>query len=147
MKNDNETELPGAPLVPNAAGDAKSVSEPKASKAAPKAATVAKSDSEQKDKPIDTSLIRYDAMPAEKLPGFTPEEKRFDLLIDGVPYLIRSTPFLFNDEWRFRISVNGDEGHVFTWDSEEGMLRGIDDASSVLPIGLEEAISEKLQSR
>src|SRR5689334_11128154 len=74
------------------------------------------------------------------------EEKNFDLLVDGVPYSIKAVPFSFNGELRFRISVNGGDEHVFTWDSELGALRAIDDEASTLPSGLEEAISEKLQS-
>jgi len=101
----------------------------------------------EQHKSKDMSANRNDGIAENKLPNLSPEEKKFDLLVDGVPYSIQSVPFLYNDEWRFRIRVNGDEAHVFTWDSDEHMLRGIDDESSVLPIGLEEAISEKLQSR
>ena len=71
--------------------------------------------------------------------------RNFDLVVDGVPYSIRSIPFLFNDESRFRIILNGSSEHVFTWDSQINMLRAINDDSSVLPAGLEEALSEKLQ--
>lgn len=73
------------------------------------------------------------------------EEKKFDLLVDGVPYIIKSTPFLYNNELRFRVSVN-DAEHIFTWDSEVRMIRAIDDESSTLPESLEEKISKKLQS-
>ena len=72
-------------------------------------------------------------------------ERNFDLVVDGVPYTIKSIPFLFNDESRFRIILNGSSEHVFTWDSQINMLRAINDDSSVLPAGLEEALSEKLQ--
>jgi len=75
------------------------------------------------------------------------EQKNFNLLVDGVPYLIKSTPFLYNDELRFRVSVNNDAEHIFTWDSEIRMIRAIDDEASTLPESLEEAISEKLQSQ
>jgi len=74
-------------------------------------------------------------------------ERNFDLLVDGVPYAVRSIPFLFNNELRFRIILNGASEHVFTRDSEIGMLRAINDDSSVLPAGLEEALSEKLQGQ
>jgi len=74
-------------------------------------------------------------------------ERNFDLPVDGVPYTVKSMPFLFNNELRFRIILNGASEHVFTWDSEIGMLRAIDDDASVLPAGLEEALSEKLQSQ
>ena len=83
----------------------------------------------------------------KKIPGFRSNERNFDLLVDGVPYTIKSLPFLFNDELRFRIIINGTSEHVFTWDSEIAMIRAINDDSSVLPAGLEEALSEKLQSQ
>jgi hypothetical protein len=73
--------------------------------------------------------------------------KNFDLVVDGVPYTIKSIPFHFNSELRFRIILNGTSEHVFTWDSEVGMLRAINDDSSILPAGLEEALSEKLQGQ
>ncbi len=71
-------------------------------------------------------------------------EESFDLMVDKVPYLIRVTSFLFNDEKRFRISVNGDNGHVFAWDPEIVGLHALDDDASVLPDSLEKAISDKL---
>ena len=74
------------------------------------------------------------------------DEKKFDLLVDKVPYLVNATPFTFNNELRFLIRINGGEEHVFTWDSEIGALRAIDDDAATLPVGLEEALSEKLQS-
>ena len=74
-------------------------------------------------------------------------ERNFNLLVDGVPYTIKSIPFLFNNELRYRIIVNGASEHVFTWDSEIAMLRAINDDASVLPAGLEEALSEKIQSQ
>jgi len=73
------------------------------------------------------------------------DKKRFDLMLDGVPYSIAAEPFSFNGEMRYNIRINGGEEHVFTWDSELGALRAIDDGAGVLPVGLEEALSEKLQ--
>ena len=67
--------------------------------------------------------------------------------MDSVPYLIRATPFQFNGETRYRVSLNGGSEHVFTWDSSLGQLRAIDDDASTLPDNVEEAISEKLQSK
>lgn len=83
----------------------------------------------------------------KKLSTFRANARNFDLLVDGVPYTVKSIPFLFNNELRFRIMLNGASEHVFTWDSEIGMIRAINDDSSVLPAGLEEALSEKLQSQ
>ena len=74
-------------------------------------------------------------------------ERRFNILVDRVPYMIKATPFTFNGEIRYMVSFNGSPEHVFTWDSSLGQLRAIDDDSSTLPVNLEEAISEKLQSK
>jgi len=74
-------------------------------------------------------------------------ERRFNLLVDSVPYMITAKPFLFNGEVRYRVSVNGGSEHVFTWDSSLGELRAIDDEASTLPDNVEEAISEKLRSK
>lgn len=84
---------------------------------------------------------------AKKTHESTSDTKKFDLVIDGVPYFIRSTPFLYNDEVRFRVIVNNDTEYVFTWDSQVSMLRAIDEDAATLPERLEEAISEKLQSK
>jgi hypothetical protein len=71
-------------------------------------------------------------------------ENNFDIVVDKVPYNVRVTPFWFNDERRFRISVNGDEGHVYAWDPELVALSALDDEASVLPQTVEKAISDKL---
>jgi hypothetical protein len=71
----------------------------------------------------------------------------FDTVLDKVPYSINVAPFKFNDEMRFYVRINGGDRHVFTWDSELGSLRAIDDSASVLPLGLEEQISQQLQKR
>lgn len=73
-------------------------------------------------------------------------EKTLNLVVDDVPYIVKVSPFSFNGETRFYVSVNDGADHVFTWDSEVSQLRAIDDASSELPDVLEEAISAKLQS-
>ena len=72
---------------------------------------------------------------------------KFNLVVDSVPYIVQATPFKFNGELRYRVSFNGSSEHVFTWDSSMGQLRAIDDEASTLPDNLEEAISEKLQSK
>lgn len=73
-------------------------------------------------------------------------EKTFNLVVDEVPYLVKASPFFFNGETRFYISINDGNDHVFTWDSEVNQLRAIDDEAGILPEALEEAISQKLQS-
>ena len=74
------------------------------------------------------------------------QEHRFELLVDGVPYDVKATPFEFNTETRFRVSYNGGTEHIFTWDSDLGRLRAIDDSAATMPDDVELAIAEKLQS-
>ena len=68
----------------------------------------------------------------------------FDVTVNKVPYHIDALPFLFNEEKRFEIRVNGDEGHVFAWDRGIVGLRSLDDEAATLPEELERAISDKL---
>lgn len=72
-------------------------------------------------------------------------EERFEINIDGVPYVITASPFEFNTETRYRVKYNGNE-HIFTWDSGIGRLAPIDDDASVIPNVLEEEIARRLQS-
>ena len=72
---------------------------------------------------------------------------KFNLLVDNVPYLVTSKVYQFNGEKRYRVSINGNEEHIFTWDSDLKRLKAIDDEASTLPDILEEAISTKLQSK
>lgn len=84
-------------------------------------------------------------IPAGKMiPAFRMQEKKFDMVVDGVPYSVRSIPFLFNEEIRFRICINGNAEHLFTWDPDAGIIRAIDDESSSIPSVVEEALSERL---
>ena len=85
--------------------------------------------------------------PQEQKRSIEINERRFNLLVDGVPYMVTAKPFRFNGEVRYRVSVNEGSEHVFTWDSSVGELRAIDDEASTLPDNVEEAISEKLQSK
>lgn len=71
--------------------------------------------------------------------------ERFELIVDDVPYSFTATPFTYNTETRYKVMYNGNE-HIFTWDSALGRLAPIDDDSSTLPVGLEEAIAARLQS-
>ena len=105
------------------------------------------SPSEKQTKTTDSGSHRSNPAPGNKIPAFRIHERNFDLVVDGVPYSVRSTPFLFNEELRFRVRINDGTEHLFTWDSQAGMIRAIDDESSTLPSVLEEALSERLQSK
>lgn len=71
--------------------------------------------------------------------------ERFELALDGVPYSFTATPYTYNTETRYKVMYN-DEELIFTWDSGLGRLAPINDESSTLPDGLEEAIAERLQN-
>jgi len=73
--------------------------------------------------------------------------RKFNLLVDNVPYFVTAKVYQFNGEKRYSVSINGNEEHIFTWDSDLKRLKAIDDESSTLPDNLEEAISTKLQSK
>jgi hypothetical protein len=73
-------------------------------------------------------------------------EHTFELLVDKVPYEVSVVPFEFNTETRFRVRYNGGEEHIFTWDSSLGRLAPIDDDAATMPIDLESAIAQRLQS-
>jgi hypothetical protein len=72
-------------------------------------------------------------------------EERFEFRLDGVPYIVKATPFQFNTETRYRVQFNGNE-HIFTWDSRIGRLAPIDDDASDIPDVVEEEIARRLQS-
>jgi hypothetical protein len=69
----------------------------------------------------------------------------FELLVDGVPYEVRATPFQFNDDIRYRVSYNGGQIYVFVWDQELKRLAAIGEGAETIPDSLESAISQKLE--
>ena len=74
------------------------------------------------------------------------QSQTFELMVDGIPVIVRATPYEFNTETRFLVSYNGSDEYVFTWDSSLGRLTAIGDGSEEIPDAIEEAIAEKLQS-
>jgi len=74
------------------------------------------------------------------------QSQTFELMVDGIPVMVRATPYEFNTETRFLVSYNGSDEYVFTWDSSLGRLTAIGDGSEEIPDAIEEAIAEKLQS-
>jgi hypothetical protein len=69
----------------------------------------------------------------------------FELLIDGVPYEVRATPFQFNNDIRFRVSYNGGPVFIFVYDQQMKQLVAIGDGTATIPDNLELAISQKLE--
>jgi hypothetical protein len=72
-------------------------------------------------------------------------EQRFELILDGVPYSVTATPFVYNTETRYNVKYNGNE-HIFTWDTRLGRLAPIDDDAFEIPDNLEVEIASKIQS-
>jgi len=72
-------------------------------------------------------------------------EQRFELLVDGVPYSVLATPYMYNSETRYNVRYNGND-HIFTWDSRLGRMAPIDDDAHEIPDNLEEAIAGRLQT-
>lgn len=69
-----------------------------------------------------------------------------EIRVDGVPYIVKAVSFDYNGEVRFRVSYNGSEEFIFTWDSSLGRLAAIGDESVQIPDNLEVEISGWLQS-
>ena len=74
------------------------------------------------------------------------QSQTFELMVDGIPVMVRATPYEFNTETRFLVSYNGSDEYVFTWDPSLGRLTAIGYGSEEIPDAIEEAIAEKLQS-
>ncbi|MBW8682811.1 hypothetical protein [Chitinophaga rhizophila] len=68
----------------------------------------------------------------------------FNLLVDGVPYMVKAEPFSFNDEHRYNVSFNGSETFVFAWDEETLRYAPLDEVASILPVSLEQEIANRL---
>jgi hypothetical protein len=92
-------------------------------------------------------IVNRNAEPTGKSNSLRADERNFDIVVDDVPYFIKAAAFRFNEETRFTVTVNDGPEHIFTWDSDVRALRAIDDESSIMPDSLEEAISQRLQSR
>lgn len=71
-------------------------------------------------------------------------EQSFQLLLNGVPYVVRATPFEFNTETRFSISINESEDFIFVYNAAVGRYVAIGDETSTMPDDLEVAIAERL---
>ena len=100
------------------------------------------------ERSADASIERNrSSRPEDRITPLHGPERNFNILVDSVPYLVQATPFNFNGETRYKVSINGNSEHIFTWDSELKRLAAIDDDASTLPDNLEVAISDKLQSR
>ena len=72
--------------------------------------------------------------------------QNFELLVDGVPYLVKAKPFEFNQEKRYTVSFNGSEDYVFVFDTSVGRYMVLGDESADVPSRVEEEIAARLFS-
>lgn len=68
----------------------------------------------------------------------------FNLLVDGVPYMVKAEPFSFNDEQRYNVSFNGSETYIFAWDEETLRYAPIGEVAVELSMALEQEIANRL---
>jgi hypothetical protein len=68
----------------------------------------------------------------------------FNLLVDGVPYMVKAEPFAFNSEQRYNVSFNGSETYIFAWDEDTLRYAPIGDIAVDLPMALEQEIASRL---
>jgi hypothetical protein len=74
------------------------------------------------------------------------QSQAFELIVDGMPVIVKATLYEFNAETRFLVSYNESEEYVFIWDSSLGRLAAIGEGAAEIPDSVEDAIAEKLQS-
>ena len=74
------------------------------------------------------------------------QAQNFELVVDGVPYVVKASPYNFNGEKRFTVSFNGSPEYIFVYDPTLGRLASIGDDSVDIPDNLESAISNRLQA-
>ena len=72
--------------------------------------------------------------------------QNFELLVDGVPYVVKATPYDFNAETRYLVSFNGSDEYVFAWDSTLSQFTAFGDEGVDIPDNLEIAIANRLQA-
>lgn len=72
------------------------------------------------------------------------QDQKFQLLLNGIPYVVQASPFEFNTETRFSVSFNGSEDFIFAFDTEIGRYVAIGDETVSIPDDLEIAIADKL---
>lgn len=68
----------------------------------------------------------------------------FNLLVDGVPYMVKAEPFSFNSEQRYNVSFNGSETYIFAWDEDTLRYAPIGDVAVELSMALEQEIASRL---
>jgi hypothetical protein len=76
-----------------------------------------------------------------------PKTELIEMMVDGMPLEVKATPYIFNDETRYRVSFNGSPVHIFAYDDELKYYRAIDSGSADIPDSVDEAIGRRLTHR
>ena len=74
------------------------------------------------------------------------QAEHFEILIDGIPYIVTATPYRFNDDIRFKVKINESREYVFAWDSSVGQIVAIGDEGINIPDNVETEIGARLQT-
>ena len=69
---------------------------------------------------------------------------KFNFTLDGAPYLVQAEPCRFNSDLQYRVSVNGADDVLFTFDNQLGRYAPIGNDSISIPDNLEIAIGSHL---
>lgn len=72
-------------------------------------------------------------------------ERRLEIQVDRIPYILQVTPFMFNEEIRYHVSYNGGPDILFVWDNSVGHFAAFGDDAATMPDSLELAIAQRLQ--
>lgn len=70
----------------------------------------------------------------------------FNLLVEGIPYVINASKCYFNSELQYRVSLNGSEDVFFAFNDETGRYTASGDNSIIVPAEVEQEIGAKLNS-
>ncbi len=68
----------------------------------------------------------------------------FELVVDGVPYMIETREYDYNGQKRYLVSYNGGEETVFVFNPEINQYVSIGKDTSTIPDNVEKAISDRL---
>ncbi len=72
-------------------------------------------------------------------------ERRLEIQVDRIPYILNVTPFMFNEEIRYHVSYNGGPDILFAWDKTVGHFAAFGDDAATMPDTLELEIAQRLQ--
>lgn len=68
----------------------------------------------------------------------------FEIVVEGSRVHVKATPYLLNNETRFRVSYNDSPVHIFSYNPEIGSMRLIEENKAEMPAPIERAIIHTL---